>query len=125
MKKITFLVALLLALPLYADLRQQIESATGWVGDSVPISGKHTVCSWDDWSDSSRKARYRDSSSALFVLYEVSGGKIQAIRLSSPECGPTGQSVQWLQNVDPRESVRLLRKLIDGDSVLCPRSSDH
>jgi hypothetical protein len=115
MKKITFLAALLLAAPVYADLRQQIESTTGWVGYSVPISGKHTVCSWDEWSDSSREARYLDSSSALFVLYEVSGGQIRTMRLSSPECGPTGKTVQWLQNVDPRESVRLLRKLIDGE----------
>jgi HEAT repeat protein len=115
MNKIAFLASLLLALPLYADLRQQIESSAGWVGYSVPISGKHTVCSWDEWSDSNREAQYLDSSSALFVLFEVSGGKIQAIRLSSPECGPARSAVRWLQNVDPRESARLLRKLVDGE----------
>jgi HEAT repeat protein len=114
MKKIAFLAALLLAVPLYADLRQQIESAPGWAGYSVPISGRHTVCSWDNWSDSISDGPHLQASSALFVLYEVDGGRIQAIRLSSPECGPLSKSVRWLERVDPRESARLLRKLIDG-----------
>src|SRR5713101_7545551 len=112
MKKITFLAALLLALPVHADLRQQIESKTGWVGYAVPISGEHTVCSWDGWSDSISNSSHLLPSSALYVLYQVSGGHIETIRLSSPECGPLNRSVEWLQNVDPRESARLLKALI-------------
>src|SRR6266540_5117007 len=114
MKKITFLATFLIALPLCADLRQQIESKTGWVGYSVPIAGKHTICSWHDWSQSISDGPYLQSSSALYVLYEVSGGHIESIRLSSPECGPMNKSMQWLEGVDPRESARFLRALIEG-----------
>ena len=115
MKKITFLATILLAVPVYADLRQQIESKTGWVAYSVPISGSRQVCSWDD-SVNIHRDSYFESASALWVLYEVRGGRIESIRLSSPECGSLNKSVQWLENVDPRESARLLRKLIDGDN---------
>jgi hypothetical protein len=119
MKKITFLATLLLAVPLHADLRQQIESKSGWVGYAVPISGHHTVCSWDNLSDSISDAPQLRPSSSLYVLYEVASGHIESMRLSSPECGPMSgpmnKSVQWIEHVDPRESARLLRALIDGE----------
>jgi hypothetical protein len=38
-----------------------------------------------------------------------------SLRLSSPECGRASQSVRWLQNVDPRESAHLLRKVVEGE----------
>jgi hypothetical protein len=123
MKNITFLATLFLALPLQADLRQQIESKSGWVGYSVPIAGRHTICSWDDWSTSISDGSHLEPSSALFVLYHVEGGRIESIRLSSPECGPLNRTVQWIEKVDPRESARLLRTLIDsGDSNLSKKS---
>jgi HEAT repeat protein len=115
MKKITFLATLLLALPLHADLRQQIESKSGWVGYSVPISGQHTVCSWDDWSESISEGAHLQPSTALYVLYHVEAGHIDGIRLSSPECGPSNRTVLWLDGVGVRESASLLRKLIDTD----------
>ena len=114
MKKITFLASLLVALPVFADLRQQVESAPGWAGYSVPITGHHTVCSWDNYSTSINDADELGPSTALYVLYEVEGNHIESIRLSSPECGPVRKSVRWIPNVDPRESARLLRSLIDG-----------
>ena len=114
MKKITFLATLLLALPVFGDLRHDIVSKNGWVAYSVPISGRHTVCSWDDWSENITNARHLEPSSSLYVLYEVSGGAIQSIRLSSPECGRLNRSVTWLENVDPRQSAQLLRSIIDG-----------
>jgi HEAT repeat protein len=123
MKNITFLATLFLALPLHADLRQQIESKMGWVGYSVPISGRHTVCSWDDWSQNISDGPHLQPSSALYVLYEVRGGRIETMRLSSPECGPISRSIQWLEGVDPRESARLLRTLIEnGDRSLAKKA---
>jgi HEAT repeat protein len=115
MKKITFLATLLLALPLHADLRQQIESKSGWVGYAVPISGQHTVCSWDDWSESISDGPHLQPSTALYVLYHVESGHIDGIRLSSPECGPLNRTVQWLDGVGVRDSASLLRRLIDAD----------
>ena len=115
MKKIPFLATLLLALPLHADLRQQIESKAGWVGYSVPIAGQHTICSWDDGSESVSDGPHLEPSTALYVLYHVEGGHIDGIRLSSPQCGALNRAVQWLDGVDARESAVLLRKLIDSD----------
>jgi len=115
MKKITFLATFLVALPLFADLRQQIESKTGWVGYSVPIAGTHTICSWDDWSQTISSGPCLRPSSALYVLYEVRTGHIESLRLSSPECAPINKSIQWLEGVNPRESARFLRAFIDGD----------
>lgn len=115
MKKMPFLAAVLLTLPLHADLRQQIESKPGWAGYSVPISGHHTVCSWDDGGSSISNGPYLQPSSALYVLYRVEAGHIAELRLSSPECGALNRSVQWLDGVSPADSVRFLRTLIDGD----------
>jgi HEAT repeats len=115
MKTITFLATLLLALPLSADLRQQIESKSGWVGYSVPVTGHHLICSFDDGNSTISESPYMRESTALYVLYQVEGGHIDSLRMSSPECGALSPSVTWLSNVDPRESVRLLRALIDGD----------
>ena len=115
MKKITFLATLLFALPLHADLRQQIESKAGWVGYSVPIAGQHTICSWDDGSESVSDGPHLQPSTELYVLYHVEGGRIDGIRLSSPQCGALNRAVQWLDGVDARESAVLLRKLIDSD----------
>ena len=114
MKKIAFLALLTLALPLRADLRQQIESKSGWIGYSVPLSGHHTVCSWDDWSDSIKDGPYLKSSSALYVIYHVDAGHIDSVRLSSPECAPLAHEVQWLEGVEPGASAKLLRTLIEG-----------
>lgn len=109
MKKIVLFLALF-ALPVEADLLSRIESSSGWVGYTVAIvEGRHVLCSWDDsWtiSDDCRAA-----ASALQVLYEVSGGRIASIRLSSPECR-VNRPVQWLTGVDPEESVRVLATIV-------------
>lgn len=124
MKKITFLATLLIAVPVLGDLRHEIESKSGWVGYTVPITGHHLVCSYDDWSDSiSNGGTYHPESSALQVLYEVSGGRIESVRLTSPECPPSHRAVQWIANVDPRESARLLRSLVDsGDQRVAKKA---
>jgi hypothetical protein len=114
MKKIAFLALLTLALPLRADLRQQIESKSGWIGYSVPIAGWHSICLWDDWSSSVKDGPYVSSSHALLVGYHVGAGHIDNVRVSSPECAPLSHEVQWLEGVDPRASAGLLRRLIDG-----------
>ena len=116
MKTITFLATLLIATPVLADLRQQIESKSGWVGYSVPISGRHTVCSYDDWSETISDGPHLEPSTALYVLYHVDNGHIESLRLSSPECGPLNRSIIWLDGVQASDSARLLRALIDGDN---------
>ena len=112
MKKMAFLLVLFVV-PLRADLAGQIRAANGWVGYSVPIvDGRHLVCSWDEGINIHDDDDFRSRSSALYVLYEVDHGKVVSVRLSSPECRST-RSNHWLVNIDPRESVRFLRSLID------------
>ncbi|HSP15024.1 MAG TPA: HEAT repeat domain-containing protein [Thermoanaerobaculia bacterium] len=111
MKRILIAVFLVvLALPLHADLRQQIESRSGWVGYSVPISGNRSICSHDDGFVVER-------ASSMYVLYHVSNGAIDSIRVSSPQCRSDAPD-QWLQNVDPRDSARLLRRLVDENGAV-------
>jgi HEAT repeat protein len=113
MKRAFIAAAFLLAVvPLYADLRHEIESKSGWVGYEVQISSRHTVCSGSDESL---------PSSTLYVLYRVSNGVIDSIRVSSPSCEERFDP-QWLRNVDPRESVRLLRRLIDENGSLSKKA---
>lgn len=114
MNKLTFLL-LLIALPLHADLASDVRSAAGWVGYMVPIiEGRHVVCSWDD--NTSINHDYDVTASALVVLFEVSEGEVQNVRLASPEC-PSTKTIRWIRNVDPRESVRFLSSLIERGDV--------
>jgi len=110
------------ALPLRADLRSDIESRSGWVGYAVPIiAGDHLVCSWESGTTFSNGHDARGASSELHVLYEVENRRIISIRLSSPECRDT-RTVQRLEGVTGKESVRLLRRLIDEDSSLAKKA---
>jgi HEAT repeat protein len=114
MKKALVAAAFLIAVvPLHADLRQQIESKSGWVGYEIHVSNHHTVC-WRDGSSDS-------ASSTLYVLYRVSNGSIDTIRVSSPSCDDQVDP-QWLRNVEPRASAQLLRKLIDENSSLSKKA---
>jgi hypothetical protein len=106
MNRIAFLIALV-ALPLHADLASDIRAADGWVGYSVPLSeGQHNFCSWD--------AGDFTPASALTILYRIEKREIVSMKLSSPEC-PATHEVRWLPSVDPAESLRLLRVLVDSD----------
>ena len=118
MKTLALLLALL-ALPLHADLASDIRSSSGWVGYSVPIDGRHTICSWD--SVMTAEDRWDNPASALLVMYRVEGGVVESMRLSSPECRAT-EKVRWLQNVDPSESIRLLEALIGTDTSVSKKA---
>lgn len=122
MKKIALLLAAFVALPLHADLLSQIRSVSGWVGYAVPIAKTAgLVCSWENtMSINYDEWRGRDSS-ALFVLYEVHDGEILTVRLSSPEC-PSNKTARWLNDVDPKESARMLRGLIDSNTSVSKKA---
>jgi HEAT repeat protein len=114
MNKLAFL-ALVIALPLRADLGSEVRSAPGWVGYTVPIiEGRHVVCSWDD--SMSINHDYNRPASALVILFEVADGDVQNVRLASPEC-PSTKSVRWIPSVDPKESVRFVNSLIERDRL--------
>ena len=111
MKSVAFLL-LLAALPLQADLASEIRAAEGWTGYAVPLTeGRHSFCSWE----------VERVTSTMLVLLRVSKGEIETIRLSSPEC-PAKHDVRWLRDVDPHESVRFLRMLIDTDRSVAKKA---
>ncbi|MBK5258105.1 MAG: HEAT repeat domain-containing protein [Thermoanaerobaculia bacterium] len=113
MMKLAFLL-LLAAVPLRADLASQVRGVSGWAGYSVPIAdGRHVLCSWESTTIESHR---ETASGSLLVLYEVADGSVRSVRVSSPECRATKQ-IHWIQGVDPRESVRFLRALVDDDDV--------
>ena len=115
MRKAAFLLALLVAAPLVADLRSEVRSASGWVAYQVPIvEGRHTVCSWDSVTPAGEP--WDTPASALIVLMHVANGVIDNIRISSPECRAT-HAAKWLGAVDPAESRRLLLDLIERERV--------
>lgn len=113
MKKIAFLLALV-ALPLQADLRQNIVSRSGWVAYSIPAWRAVSVCSWNDGLS------FGDSD--LHVQYEVTEGRITAVRLSSPNCRDR-KPAHDLGPVDPRESARLLVSLIDTEPTVARKAT--
>lgn len=104
------LVALFLASPALADLRSDIQSRPGWVGYSVPMAGEHTICGWD-----------LAVSEDLHVLYEVENGRIINLKLSSPACRDF-RSVRVLSGVSGRDSVRLIRQLMEEDRYIAKKA---
>ena len=115
MRKAAFLLTILVVTPLLADLRSDIRSASGWVAYQVPIvQGRHTVCSWD--SVTTIGEPWDTPASALIVLIHVSGGEIDNVRISSPECRAT-HAAKWLGPVDSAASRRLLLELIGHERV--------
>ena len=107
-----------------ADLGAQIRAASGWIGYSVPAvakfhSGECGFCSLADnrgrfySSDSHTPDVARDA----MVMYRVDGGSVERIRIYSTNCSVDGdgKNVTWIENVDPRASIRFLETLIDDE----------
>jgi HEAT repeat protein len=120
MKKTAFLLALV-ALPLQADLRSDILSRSGWVAYSIPATENTIVCSWDD-TTSIRDGAFNVGGDQLHIQYEVTEGRITAVRLSSPTC-PDRKAAHWLGAVDPRESRRLLISLVEGELSVAKKAT--
>lgn len=102
MKQARFLLALLFALPLFADLRHDVVSADGWTGYTVPaIDGSH-INDCGDW--------HSFDSDVVAMKFLVERGEIVKMRVMSGEC-PGAAPVRWIHNVDPKESIRFLQTL--------------
>ncbi len=104
-----------------ADLGGQVRGATGWVGYSVPATPNFRgnecgYCSLGDdhsWT-SSNSVEVRPVSDVM-ILYRVAGGSVERIRVYSSHCSVdgAGMSVTWIENVDPKSSIRFLETLVD------------
>jgi hypothetical protein len=106
--------------------------APGWIGYSVPaVPGERHMC--DGGRDSRRGTTYLEGrreraeaargggkvalegSQNLYVFFRTEAGRVQKIRVLSPECeiDAGGLPVHWLTRVRPDESVALLSTLVD------------
>jgi hypothetical protein len=105
-----------------ADLGAQVLAAAGWVGYSVPAAAnfRGNECSncslaenhGDYYTDSRTPHLATDS----MILYRVAAGAIERIRVYSTSCSVDGDGlgVTWIQNVDPKVSIRFLESQVGG-----------
>jgi HEAT repeat protein len=104
-----------------ADLGAQVRAATGWIGYSVQAAANFRgndcgYCSLGDdhgnWTNDSRPSEpARDA----MILYRVAGGSVERIREYSSHCSVDGEgmNVTWIENVDPRSSIRFLETMVE------------
>jgi len=104
-----------------ADLGAQVRAANGWIGYSVPATANFRgndcgYCSLDGdhgrfYNDSRKPALGGDA----MILYRVENGSVERIRDFSTECSVdgNGMNVTWIENVDPKASIRYLETLVD------------
>ena len=118
-------LALLLSLsiPLAADLRHEIVSRGPgnervWVGYTIPASHARHVrvcCSFDN-DDMELTRVLDDAPQDVSILYAVRNGEIISIRMFS-SCLLDRARVQWLDHVDPADSIALLSSMARSDSL--------
>lgn len=103
-----------------ADLGAQVRATTGWIGYSVAAmpNFRGNDCGYcslgndnNTWSNGSRAL---EPANDAMILYRVSGGSVDRIREFSSHCSVdgAGMNVTWIENVDPRASIRFLETLI-------------
>jgi hypothetical protein len=79
-----------------------------WIGYEVPaVPG--TSCSCGDWDGDDQGVE----SPFVRILYRVVSGRVEKIRTATGRC-PTLTPLVLFEDVDPRESVRLLESLLAG-----------
>jgi HEAT repeat protein len=104
-----------------ADLGAQVRGANGWIGYSVLGTGNfHSndcgYCSLGDENGRSFSgSREPQPASDAMILYRVEDGRVERIHVYSSGCSVdgAGRSVTWIENVDPKASIRYLETLID------------
>lgn len=136
MRNAVLAIALAAALPLAAqnltnahvtpvrasgDLGAQVRGANGWVGYSVPGTGNFHAndcgyCSLgDDGTHYSLTTPVPEAPRDAMILYRVESGTVERIHVYSSACSVdgAGKTVTWIENVDPKASIRYLETLID------------
>ena len=101
-------MTVLAMLLLLADLRTDIQAKSGFVAFRIPTTGENHVC-WGSGLDSEP-----------YAVFEVENGRIIDLRLSSPGCDEF-RNVMLLQPAG-KESVALLRELVDGERRIGKRA---
>ena len=104
-----------------ADLAAQVRGATGWIGYTVPaaMNFRGNDCGYcslgDDHGNWTNDSHRLEPAGDAMILYRVTGGSIERIREYNSHCAVDGEgmNVTWIENVDPRASIRFLATQID------------
>jgi hypothetical protein len=114
------------------------QTAAGWVGYSVPVSGRHHMCCFDSDSgvnegcpgcrlegegsfhnsssgtSSGSSTVHLEGSGRMRVLFRASGGRVERIRSFSEDCAldAGGLPFHWIDDVRPAESLELLESFL-------------
>jgi hypothetical protein len=116
-------------------LQSRVESVNGWVGWSVPAQDARQISCCDNWygggnctscrldgENMNISSNDRDGLHVAVDHYNlfarVSDHRIDRIRLFSANCtlDASGNTVYWMDDVRPADSIALLRSLVAGGS---------
>lgn len=97
-----------------------------WIGYAVPAAeGRSVDCGNASAPASGRSTGpvHLEGTERLLVLFRVADRRVDRVRVLSEECelDAGGRPVQWLENVNPVDSVRLLETLASPDEVTTSR----
>jgi len=106
-----------------------------WISDGVVFTnGRLATCGLESSSTSRRSDApvqtqnpvRLEGPDSVMVLYRVEAKAVQRIRVVSPDCelDAGGRTVQWLEGVNPAESVRLLATFVSRAEMKSDRLSD-
>src|SRR4029079_17092561 len=106
-----------------------------WISDGVVFTnGRLATCGLESSSTSRRSDAPAQTQNpvrlegpdSVMVLYRVEAKAVQRIRVVSPdgELAAGGCTVQWLEGVNPAESVRLLATFVSRAEAKSDRLSD-
>ncbi len=103
-----------------ADLGAQVRAADGWIGYSVPAvptfrGHECGYCSLSEDRGWSNDSQVLEPARDVMILYRVAGGSVARIREFASHCSVdgAGMNVTWIENADPRSSIRFLETLVD------------
>src|SRR5438445_493019 len=111
----------------------QVESQAGplWAGYSIPTAHPLYVSCWDGWShcdqcrldgDHGFSVTHRDQddigpagSDRILLFARIRDQQVERLRYLSPDCtlDAAGQTVQWIENVAPADSLAFLTRIVD------------
>jgi hypothetical protein len=116
-------------------LQSRVESVSGWVGWAIPAQDAREITCCDNWNGGGCSSCRLDGSNmnitsndhdGLHVVVDhynlfarVSEHRVDRIRIFSANCNldASGNTVYWMDDVKPADSVALLRSLASGSGT--------
>jgi hypothetical protein len=100
------------------------QADVAWIGYTVPVADGHEVsCDWSGVVRTTGPVRL-EGGGGMTVLFRIAERRVDKVRVFSDRCefDAGGRPVQWLNNVDPAESVRVLERIATTDTTPASRN---